>query len=553
MPDLTELGKKVVRDADTLVGARANMDAIWTDVTTYTRPLREFNTRQTTPLERVRKIYDPTGVNAAGLLAGFIHAFLTNPSQIWFAPHIADSKVNQEPVVQEWLRELRRGIFAEFARGKVNFHPAFHELYLDLVTLCTAVMFQSDDNENDRLSFRTIPLGQMYLREAENSLVDAAVRQFHMPLRQIIKKFGETAVPTNLVSKVKTDPEATEEVIHWVGPREDRILDIPLSQNKPIASVYVLRNGAHVLRNGGFDDFPYLTPRWSKMAGFVYGTGPGIETLPSVQMLQAMMRTVIKGSQKIVDPPLQVPDDGFMRPPVTIPGGLNYYRAGTRDKIEPIETGGRPDLGLGIIQAIQTQVRQGFFVDLLLSREGPQMTATEVIERRDEVLRLLAPVIARLQTELLDPLIERTIKLMLKAGRLPEPPDILAGQTLEIEYTSPAAMSQKLAESENVIRWLSQASAFMQLDESSAQVVNADEGVRMLAELYDTPVRLIRSREDLGAIREQIAQATAQQRQLEDAQTAASAAEKGGKAAKAFAESGVELPGAGGEEELVEA
>ena len=31
-----------------------------------------------------------------------------------------------------------------------------------------------------------------------------------------------------------------------------------------------------------------------------------------------------------------VPDDGFILPIRTVPGGLNFYRSGTRERIEPL-------------------------------------------------------------------------------------------------------------------------------------------------------------------------------------------------------------------------
>ncbi len=49
-------------------------------------------------------------------------------------------------------------------------------------------------------------------------------------------------------------------------------------------------------------------------------------------MLNEMSKTTIKAAQKQVDPPLLVPDDGFILPVRTVPGGLNFYRAGTRDR-----------------------------------------------------------------------------------------------------------------------------------------------------------------------------------------------------------------------------
>ena len=84
-------------------------------------------------------------------------------------------------------------------------------------------------------------------------------------------------------------------------------------------------------------------------------------------------------------------------------------------------------------------IRSAFFVDQLQLSGGPQMTATEVLQRSDERLRLLGPMLGRLQSELLRPLIIRSVGILGRAGRLPPAPPSLLGATLQIDYISPVA------------------------------------------------------------------------------------------------------------------
>lgn len=88
----------------------------------------------------------------------------------------------------------------------------------------------------------------------------------------------------------------------------------------------------------------------------VYGRGPGIESLPDVRMINEMERVGLIALQKVVDPPLLVPDDGFLSPVVTRAGGLNYFRAGLgpQDRITPLITNARVELN----EAKMGQVRQ---------------------------------------------------------------------------------------------------------------------------------------------------------------------------------------------------
>ena len=93
--------------------------------------------------------------------------------------------------------------------------------------------------------------------------------------------------------------------------------------------------------------------------------------LPDVKMLNEMSKTTIKSAQKQVDPPLLVPDDGFILPVRTVPGGLNFYRSGTRDRIEPLNIGANTPLGLNMEEQRRNSIRNAFYVNQLMMQTGP--------------------------------------------------------------------------------------------------------------------------------------------------------------------------------------
>ncbi len=123
----------------------------------------------------------------------------------------------------------------------------------------------------------------------------------------------------------------------------------------------------------------------------------------------------------------------------TVPGGLNYYRSGTRDRIEPLNIGANNSLGLNMEEQRRNAIRSAFYVDQLILSQGPQMTATEVIQRTEEKMRLLGPVLGRLQAEMLQPLIERVYNVLSRERKFAAPPEFLANNDVEIEYISPLA------------------------------------------------------------------------------------------------------------------
>ena len=72
------------------------------------------------------------------------------------------------------------------------------------------------------------------------------------------------------------------------------------------------------------------------------------------------------------------------------------------------------------------------------------MTAQEVIERHEEKMIMLGPVLERLHTELLNPLVARTFNIMDRMGQLPEAPEEFQGMDIKVEYVSILAQAQKM-------------------------------------------------------------------------------------------------------------
>ena len=144
------------------------------------------------------------------------------------------------------------------------------------------------------------------------------------------------------------------------------------------------------------------------------------------------------------------------------------------------------------------------------------MTATEVLQRNEEKMRILAPVLGRLQSELLQPLIERSFSLLLGAGMLPQAPEELQGQDIEIEYVSPMAKAQKLTDLQSMLRGFE---VMMQVAEIAPVMdyLDTDKLVQYLVDVTGIPARVIRSQDEVAEIREQQAQAAELQAQQQDA------------------------------------
>jgi len=225
-----------------------------------------------------------------------------------------------------------------------------------------------------------------------------------------------------------------------------------------------------------------------------------------------MSKTIIQAAQKMIDPPLLVPDDGFLLPIRTQPGGLNFYRSGSRDTITPLQTGANIPIGLNMEEQRRLAIRSAFFVDQLLSGSTPNMTATEVIQRQEERMRVIGPVLGRLMNEMLRPLIDRAFALMLRADMLATPPEVLQGLDIDIEYVSPLARAQKSSSVNGVIRALE---ILMPLSQQLpvGDHIDPDGLVNYLTESLGVPKKVLKPQSSIDEEREQ--RAMMQQEQME--------------------------------------
>jgi hypothetical protein len=217
-----------------------------------------------------------------------------------------------------------------------------------------------------------------------------------------------------------------------------------------------------------------------------------------------------------------------MLPIRTVPGGLNFYRSGTRDRIEPLNIGANNPLGLNMEEQRRQAIRSAFYVDQLILSQGPQMTATEVVQRTEEKMRLLGPVLGRLQAELLQPLISRVYNLMVRQKTFAAAPDFMRDSQIEIEYVSPLAKAQKQGDVQSALRMLELFGPLAQLDQQVLDYIDADGMAKYLLKTLSIPATTIRGDGEVAQMRsirqQQQAQAAEQQQIMQLAEAAGNAA-----------------------------
>jgi len=181
---------------------------------------------------------------------------------------------------------------------------------------------------------------------------------------------------------------------------------------------------------------------------------------------------------------------------------------------------------------------------MMINSDRRQMTATEVAERHEEKLVLLGPVLQRLNTEFLDPMIEDTFLIALEEGLLPEAPEALRGVDIKVKYVSLLAQAQEATAAASMERTFGFAGNLVGVAPDILDNFDMDEAVREYAEILGGSPKILRERQDRDAIRQQRAQAQQQAAQAEQAMMAAQAGAQGAQAAKLLSETDTTNPNA---------
>lgn len=513
----------LLKRLDKLAVQRATWEHHWQEVAEYIVPRKADVTKQRSAGDkRMEQIYDGTAIHAAEMLSASLHGMLTNPSMQWFDLAYLEEDLNLDDEAKEYLEAVTGIMQREFQRS--NFAEQIHELYSDLVTFGTGVMMIDAAPEGGGVRFGTRHISECYLSEDQFGRVDTVFRKFKMPVRSVAMMFGAENLGDKLQRKLERDPYEEVTLVHVVMPRTERDVRRIDANNKPYASIYIDPTEKMIIREGGYDEFPYVCPRWLKSSFEQnYGRSPGMTALPDTKMINAMSRVTITAAQKQVDPPLMVPDDGFMLPIRTTPGGLNFYRGGTRDRIEPLNIGANNPLGLNLEEQRRTAIRAAFYVDQLILGQGPQMTATEVVQRTEEKMRLLGPVLGRLQAELLQPMIERVFQILSRQNKLPPSPAFLSDRDLDIEYVSPLAKAQRQSDVQGIMRLFELLSPLAGIDPGVFDHLDTDGLVRYMLSTLSIPARVTKGEGEIMRDRSRRQEQEQMQMQMQEATQTAEA------------------------------
>jgi len=490
---------------------------------------------------RGKKAYSGIANSALGIWSDGMQGHMISKTLRWFKSQLDNPRLNKVDEVQAYCQDYDEAMYAEFDRS--NLYSVSPEWFRDAGSIGTAPMYAEEDIGNDAVVYTPLHLREIFISEDPYGNVDTVFRKFFLTAKQAVAKFNK---PGDVLSQTIKDnaekfPEKRHEFVHAVFPNTDRMFDSLLSENKPIASLYLEVSGqenrkAEVVRKSGYDINPYTIWRFRKNSDEIYGYSPAHDMMTTILGDNQLHKTLLNAAHMAVEGVWNIPE--HMRGSVRIePKGYNYFDD-YRNQISQANQNINYPIGIDREERMQRLIEDAYRVDffMMLQRAEREMTATEIMERASEKVVLIGPQVDRLESEGLSNIFDIQSELADRAGRLPEPPQILVdaigeskyrGQRapkIGIRFTGPLAIAREMAfrmkPIKNALNDLAQASVLF------PNVLKKVRDLEMAEEILDSnnfPARLIKSDEEVEEEMAREAQQMAEQQQLQMAQGAAEA------------------------------
>jgi len=457
-------------------------------------------------------VYDATAIMAAQNLASSLHSRLTSASSMWFNLAFRDNTLDDDQEALEWLEACSKLCWE--ALPDSNFNVQVSETYQDLVCFGTSVILEDQDTDQGEfkgLNFKSVPIKECYFEQDHRGEVGVFYRHLQWTILQIEEFFKDQPIPKWISDQFgleNLDPDRKYDIIYCIYRRTE----IPQNANsnnttaskRPYGYQYVLLDsGEQIGDEGGYYEMPAFCPRWRSTSSSMWGNSPAMIALSDTMTLNRTIELNFLAVEKALDPPTLTTSRGLISDLDLNAGGLTVVR--DINELTTFESKARFDVTYQEMNRLRENINAYFFIPQLIlpPMEGTPATATEISVRMQQLEALISPTLGRLQVDMLDPIIQRTFRILWRANKLPTPPDsvIQSGASTDIEYTSPMAKALDSSNVQAVERWVMTLANLAEVQPELMDIPDWDEIAKTMAKMLGVSAKLTRSKEDIDQVR----------------------------------------------------
>lgn len=481
-------------------------------------------------------LWDPTSIDCSDVLANGFMSYLTPPTSKWGRVVHSDIRKREDKEIMSYFEDVTDEV--HYTLNNSNFYAQMQPLYKSSGVYGTSIMLEEEDID-DVVSFYNMPIKQCIVIDDARQRPVKYYIEFEYTAQQAADKWGIDNLSRELKEDLKSEKRNTKKhkfLLH-IAKRSQRDVRKTDKANMPIAAIWIDLEGRYIIDEGGYNEMPAFCHRFDKRPFTVWGFSPAMKALPFARMLNAYAKTNLRAMMKGTDPAMALPNNAFVLPFNQNPRAMNYYdptklKNGAND-VFPLGNFGRPDIGMTAIEYYAKAVESIMYKDVFLAfnQITKQMNNPEIAERIAEKMTMLGPAVGRYIKEINTPVFERTIGILARRGRLPPLPDALRDDPrYQIDTVSQLSQAQKRSELNALLTSLQLVGQVAQFDPSVIDNISGDKVVKEAWSIVGAPNQVLRSDDEIQAMREARAQVAEQQQQMNIAQQGADVVEKGSKA-----------------------
>ena len=485
-------------------------------------------------------LWDSTTLECADVFASGFMNYLTPPTSHWARLKHRRPEFSANKAVGDFFEDVMSEV--NYALNRSNFYDQMFPAYKSSGVYGTALVFEEEDVEDD-IRFYNMPLKQVVVCEDSRGRANKFFLEFELNAEQASEKFGEENLSTALKEEIKQDKGRTKKhkFLLFIAERHKRQIQKEDKKNLPIEGTWIDVAGRMIVEESGYNEMPAFCHRFDKRPFIQWGFSPAMKAMPFARLLNVIAKTNLRSMMKHTDPPIALPHNAFIAPFNMNPRAINYYKKDIMQDGKDIFAFGNfgdPQVGMAGIEYYSQKVKTLMYQDVFLafSNITKDMNNPEIMERINEKMTMLGPAVGRYLDEVISPVIHRTIGILARRGKLPDPPDeFIMEPVYEIDFIGVLAQAQRRTELNTLTMGLTMIGQMAQMSPEVLDKINPDKVTDEVWAITGAPVKVLRDDDEIKQIREGRAQASMQAQEMATVQMGAQVAKDAGSAEASFA------------------
>ncbi len=543
MPDLIEKPRatEIIERQKQLVSSRSNFESYW-------QTLHDYFYLESPDLNKAyypgteldsSNLWDSTTLEAGDVLASGFMNYLTPPTSKWFRLRAKNPNLSENKAVADFLEDVAAEV--NYTLNRSNFYDQCFPSYKSSGIYGTSILFEEEDID-DGARFYSMPLKQCVVVEDARGRVAEYYIEFEYTAFQAQSRWGKEALSEDIQKELEgRNDNKKHKFLLFIAKRERRNVTRTDKKNMPVEACWIDVDAKQIIEESGYNEFPAFTHRFDKRPFVAWGFSPAMKSLPFARLLNAVAKTNLRAMMKHADPPIALPENAFLMPFNANPRAINYYKKSAMDSGKDIFAFGNfgdPAFGMQAVEYYSQKVKSLMFNDVFLAFDGltKQMNNPEVMERINEKMTLLGPAVGRWTAEVLNPIIIRTVGILFRRGKLPNPPDeLIQDPNYEIDFVGQLAQAQRRSELNTLVTALTMVGQIGQMQIAAGQSpdvldkINSDRTTDEVWAITGAPVQVLRDDAEIAKLREGRAQQAAAAQQMNQVAVGAQIAETASK------------------------